>query len=126
VHKLAWKSSTQISTSIQMQPKHYRSYQVKKFRKLYHTLPESKLVTGLLYMHSLISLYRIFNYSNQISSSRNILCLSLHLTTIVTLLFSNSYTVKSKVYFYPKNWVVLPVIQMTQSFGYNASLLCWY
>ena len=23
-------------------------------------------------------------------------------------------TVKSKVYFYPKNWVVLPVIQMTK------------
>ena len=36
---------------------------------------------------------------------------------------SIGYAVKSKVYFYPKNWVVLPVIQMTQSFGYNASLI---
>ena len=31
------------------------------------------------------------------------------------------FTVKSKVYFYPKNWVVLPVIQMTQIMGYNTS-----
>ena len=29
-------------------------------------------------------------------------------------------TVKSKVYFYPKIWVVLPVIQMTQIMGYRS------
>ena len=33
----------------------------------------------------------------------------------------NRITVKSKGYIYPKIWVVLPVIQMTQSFGYNTS-----
>ena len=34
------------------------------------------------------------------------------------------YTVKSKVYSYlPKNWVMLPVIHMTQSVGYNSPLV---
>jgi len=32
-------------------------------------------------------------------------------------------TVKSKVYINPKNWIVLPVIQMTHVFGYNTSPL---
>ena len=36
------------------------------------------------------------------------------------------YIVKSKVYIYPKNWVNLPVIQMTQRFGYNSPLVYWY
>ena len=42
-----------------------------------------------------------------------------HVKLPEALLTTNSYTVKSKVYICPKNWVDLPVIQMIQNFGYN-------
>ena len=43
----------------------------------------------------------------------------IHVKLPEALLTKNSYTVKSKVYICPKNWVDLPVIQIIQNFGYN-------